>query len=183
MRIRIALLARGLARAGIEGLLPDGVELVDKPEEAELLIAVVEDGELPARLVGEQMPPLMVLTDQPRRDWLFGEPAARAVLPQGVQPHELLAAIQAVQAGLSVIHPSMLIESAPSEQQPSILTPREIEVLRRVAEGAPNKIIAHELGISDHTVKFHVAQILSKLQAGSRTEAVTAGLRLGIVHL
>ena len=70
-----------------------------------------------------------------------------------------------------------------TEAAVSILTPREIEVLSRLAEGSPNKIIAHELGISEHTAKFHVAQILSKLQAGSRTEAVTAGLRMGIVHL
>ena len=63
------------------------------------------------------------------------------------------------------------------------LTPREIEVLRLMADGASNKIIAHRLGISDHTVKFHVASILSKLNAGTRTEAVTLGLRMGLVYL
>jgi two-component system, NarL family, response regulator YdfI len=63
------------------------------------------------------------------------------------------------------------------------LTPREIEVLRLLADGASNKLIAHKLGISDHTVKFHVTSILSKLNAGTRTEAVTLGVRLGLVYL
>lgn len=67
-------------------------------------------------------------------------------------------------------------ESAP-------LTPREIEVLRHLADGASNKLIAHKLGISDHTVKFHVTSILSKLNAGTRTEAVTMGVRKGLVYL
>jgi len=66
---------------------------------------------------------------------------------------------------------------------PSVLTPREIEVLGLLADGASNKIIAHKLGISDHTVKFHVASILSKLNAGTRTEAVTLGIRMGLVYL
>ena len=63
------------------------------------------------------------------------------------------------------------------------LTPRELEVLRLMADGASNKIIAHRLGISDHTVKFHVASILSKLNAGTRTEAVMLGVRQGLVYL
>jgi DNA-binding NarL/FixJ family response regulator len=63
------------------------------------------------------------------------------------------------------------------------LTPREIEVLRLMADGASNKLIAHKLGISDHTVKFHVTSILSKLNAGTRTEAVTLGIRMGLVYL
>jgi DNA-binding NarL/FixJ family response regulator len=67
---------------------------------------------------------------------------------------------------------------------PSVaLTPREIEVLRLLADGMSNKIIAHQLGISDHTVKFHVTSILTKLNAGSRTEAVTLGVRMGLVYL
>jgi DNA-binding NarL/FixJ family response regulator len=63
------------------------------------------------------------------------------------------------------------------------LTPREIEVLGLLADGASNKLIAHKLGISDHTVKFHVTSILSKMNAGTRTEAVTLGVRMGLVYL
>ena len=63
------------------------------------------------------------------------------------------------------------------------LTPRELEVLALVADGLPNKAIAGRLGISDHTVKFHVNAILSKLGAQSRTEAVTRAMRMGLITL
>lgn len=63
------------------------------------------------------------------------------------------------------------------------LTPRELEVLAAMADGASNKAIARRLGISFHTVKFHVASILEKLDADSRTEAVAEGARLGLIML
>lgn len=63
------------------------------------------------------------------------------------------------------------------------LTPREVEVLRMLAEGLANKQIAARLGISDHTVKFHVAAIFAKLRASSRTEAVMLGARRGLILL
>ena len=75
-------------------------------------------------------------------------------------------------------------ESGGGAKLPSVaLTPREIEVLRLLSDGTSNKMIAHKLGISDHTVKFHVTSILTKLNAGSRTEAVTLGVRMGLVYL
>ena len=63
------------------------------------------------------------------------------------------------------------------------LTPRETEVLAMLAEGLGNREIASRLGISDHTVKFHISSILDKLNASSRTEAVTLGIRRGLVLL
>jgi DNA-binding CsgD family transcriptional regulator len=63
------------------------------------------------------------------------------------------------------------------------LTPRELDVLAAMADGASNKIIARRLGISFHTAKFHVAAILAKLDADSRTEAVTKAAQLGLVML
>jgi len=63
------------------------------------------------------------------------------------------------------------------------LTPREIEVLRLLAAGLGNKEIASRLRISDHTVKFHVASVMGKLGASSRTEAVTLGIRHGLVMI
>jgi len=63
------------------------------------------------------------------------------------------------------------------------LTPREVEVLGMLAEGQSNKSIAYRLGISEHTVKFHVTSIMGKLNAGSRTEAVTQGIRQGLIML
>ena len=65
----------------------------------------------------------------------------------------------------------------------STLTPREIEVVTALADGASNKEIARKLGISFHTAKFHVAAILEKLDATTRTEAVTKAARLGIVMI
>jgi DNA-binding NarL/FixJ family response regulator len=63
------------------------------------------------------------------------------------------------------------------------LTPREIEVLELLAEGLPNKGIAARLGISDQTVKFHVAAIMGKLDASNRTDAVRRAVRRGLVSL
>lgn len=70
-------------------------------------------------------------------------------------------------------------ESLPAEE----LTPRELQVLQLLGEGLSNKTIADRLHISDHTVKFHVAAILSKLEAHTRTEAVIKALREGLIIL
>lgn len=63
------------------------------------------------------------------------------------------------------------------------LTPRELEVLALLAEGASNKLIARRLGISTHTAKFHVGSLLDKLDAVSRTDAVAHAARLGVINL
>jgi DNA-binding NarL/FixJ family response regulator len=71
----------------------------------------------------------------------------------------------------------------PVEEIVEPLTPREMDVLEMLAEGLSNKMIAHRLSISDHTAKFHVNSILAKLNAGTRTEAVTRGIRLGLIKI
>jgi DNA-binding NarL/FixJ family response regulator len=100
----------------------------------------------------------------------------------------LIAAIEAAAAGLTVLHPGDLHALLPAPRAISAdsgeaLTPRELEVFAMLAEGAGNKQIAWKLGISEHTVKFHVASIMSKLQATSRTEAVSIGIRKGLIML
>jgi DNA-binding CsgD family transcriptional regulator len=70
-----------------------------------------------------------------------------------------------------------------AQQDAAALTPREIEVLRLLAEGATNKSIARRLGISVHTVKFHVASLLDKFEAIGRTDAVAHAVRLGVIQL
>ncbi len=65
----------------------------------------------------------------------------------------------------------------------SELSPREMEVLRLVAQGKSNKVVAHALGIGEGTVKWHIVSILSKLEVGDRTAAVTVALQRGIIHL
>ncbi len=116
--------------------------------------------------------------DEPARGWLLRDASAE----------ELSAAVRAVAAGIIVLAPPIAREitwpardiGAPDAPA---LTKREDQVLRLVAAGLPNKMIAHELGISEHTVKFHVGAILSKLDARSRTEAVTLAARRGLLTL
>ncbi len=91
---------------------------------------------------------------------------------------KLRIAVEGAAHGLSVFEPSARF--GPADDGAPDLTAREIEVLRLLAEGASNKIIARALGISAHTAKFHVASILEKLDATSRTEAVTTAIRLGL---
>ncbi len=110
----------------------------------------------------------------------------RAVLPQGVSAREIGIAIEAVAAGLVVMHPDGIDNTgeqglASPTQGP--LSNREVEVLRMLSEGLANKEIAYRLGISEHTVKFHVASLFHKLHASSRTEAVTLGVRQGLILL
>lgn len=123
---------------------------------------------------------------------LAGLPArAWGMLTADATADELGAAVRAVQAGLLVGDPELLIpllgspanpnEAAPAEAEP--LTGRETEVLQHLSRGLANKQIAVRLGISEHTVKFHVSSIYSKLGAGNRTEAVRIGVQQGWISL
>jgi len=96
---------------------------------------------------------------------------------------QIVHAVKSVAAGLTVFDSALVPQS--SSDQPSLeeLTPREIEVLRLLADGLGNKDIAAKLGISEHTIKFHIHSILGKLGAASRTEAVARGLRSGLIEL
>ena len=96
---------------------------------------------------------------------------------------QIVHAVKSVAAGLTVFDNALVPQS--SSDQPSLeeLTPREIEVLRLLADGLGNKDIAAKLGISEHTIKFHIHSILGKLGAASRTEAVARGLRSGLIEL
>jgi DNA-binding NarL/FixJ family response regulator len=107
---------------------------------------------------------------------------ARAYLLKGLLRKELLETIRAVHAGRKCIPPevaSQLAEHAIDD----MLSMREIEVLRLVASGNANKLIADQLSITEETVKFHVGNILSKLGANDRTQAVTIALKRGIIEL
>jgi DNA-binding NarL/FixJ family response regulator len=79
----------------------------------------------------------------------------------------------------------LVAASSPTEEDPLVepLTPREVEVLSLVADGLSNKAVAARLGVSDETVKFHLASIFGKLGASNRTDAVRHGLRRGILTL
>lgn len=116
--------------------------------------------------------------------WRLG---IRGILTREMDEERVAAAVSAVAAGLIVIAPSLASSISGDEVTagpvPSDLTPREMEVLVFLAEGLTNKAIAHNLGISEHTVKFHVNSIMNKLDAQSRTDAVVRATRLGLIAL
>ena len=204
--------ASPLARAGLENLLAArDVEVVGSNSTSETLAEILADAAPDVVLIdssGEPFEPLLesILASGLASDVsvvILGEgmtPAAaadalrggiRAALPGDISPAQLVAAIEAVASGLLVLHPSHASEGLPAGSAPSraldelaeSLTRRELEVLQMLAAGLSNKEIAARLNISDHTVKFHVASILGKLGAASRTEAVSLGIRRGLVLL
>ena len=105
------------------------------------------------------------------------------ILPTESSAEELTAAIHALSQGLIVGTSTLLFESENEPLSHGPLTDRESEVLGLVAKGLANKQIALALGISEHTVKFHVSSIYTKLNVTNRTEAVREGLRGGWVAL
>lgn len=140
-------------------------------------------------------PVIVVLADTPPGDWTTEalRLGVRAVLPRRATAEEIMHTVVAAAAGLVVLHPEVvdaLLPILPSTTRPvddadpvQALTGREIEVLGMLAQGLGNKAIARRLTISEHTVKFHVSSIFTKLNARSRTEAVTLGARQGLIML
>jgi len=114
-----------------------------------------------------------------------------AIITRDPDGEELRLALEAADAGLVLLHPSSAErlsslafsspESAAAEAEP--LTPREKQVLRLIGEGLGNKQIATRLEISEHTAKFHISSILGKLHVGSRAEAVSQGIRRGLIPI
>jgi DNA-binding NarL/FixJ family response regulator len=211
--IRVFIIAASsLARTGLQGLVgAREIEVVGSAADLESLggrwadaeadVVLIDAGGEPLEEVVESLAALhlaseagvVILSDQ-------GEPGSlgeamragvRAVLPGDSPAIQIVAALEAVAAGLIVVHPGEAGAMFPSPQSASRpvaqlaepLTPRESEVLQMLASGLANKEIAVRLSISEHTAKFHVASILGKLGAGSRTEAVSIGIRCGLVLL
>jgi DNA-binding NarL/FixJ family response regulator len=113
---------------------------------------------------------------------------ARGLLPRDASAERLVAALASAAQGLVVLDPALAALMLGGRDQAATplveaLTARELEVLQLLAEGLPNKAIAHRLNISEHTVKFHVNALMGKLGAQSRTEAVVRATRLGLILL
>jgi DNA-binding NarL/FixJ family response regulator len=131
-------------------------------------------------------PASIAVCADPASLWTSGARALglRAALPLHATEAMLASAVRAVHAGLVVLHAETLMSpraaGVPSLRE-TALTAREREILDLMAEGANNRAIAARLAISRHTAKFHVASILAKLGARSRTEAVALALRRGLV--
>jgi DNA-binding NarL/FixJ family response regulator len=177
----------GLANPStIEGIVNDG------EEEADFDLLVWDWGwepgmMSPVDLLALEVPVLVLLADgeQVEEAWAAG---ARAMLKRDASGEALCAAATAALRGLVVIDPELATSFLPAplaSEAPTVeeLTPRELEVLHLLAEGLTNKGIGERLGISKHTVKFHVNAILGKLNAQSRTEAVVRATRAGLLAL
>ena len=192
-----------VVRAGLEALLSatPGWEVAGSFADAshvdslrpDVLVAALPVGGLPVvtNALSNAAPAVVLLTSEGQPEWTAEalRSGVRALLPRDAPAAAILAAVEAAANGLAVIDPQDL-EGLLGSQGPVVdavdsggtpLTPRELEVLRMMADGAANKEIAWKLGISEHTVKFHVASVMGKLNASSRTEAVTRGLRRGLI--
>jgi NarL family two-component system response regulator YdfI len=159
------------------------------------VVVVDLDGDLATSVetLSERGAAVILLADNPETNWVVAElltSRPSAVLRRSCSQRQLAAAVQAASAGLIVLEPHTMqgllrppldtIELEPGDEE---LTPRETEVLRMMTAGLSNREIASTLGISEHTVKFHIASIFGKLGTSSRTEAVTEGIRRGLVLL
>jgi DNA-binding NarL/FixJ family response regulator len=204
--IRVALAAPALAvRLGLRALLSadDSVAVVAEAATLEELFPLLT--EVDVLVLAADSPPVSLPESAPLPVLLLfsGDPPDLPYLdrPWGLLPlesslEELSAALRALHEGLFVSPPALLqrmLSSQVPEARPlsgqldesprGELTERESEVLALLAQGLANKQIAARLGISEHTVKFHVSAIYSKLGASSRTEAVRLGVRQGRIIL
>jgi DNA-binding NarL/FixJ family response regulator len=175
-------LARALAQARPDVVIAD-------PSEADVTPLL--------ELLAERGIALVLLTDNDRARGLAASSdlPGWALLRRDAEAAELSAAIRGAAEGMIVLGRGVLAERLdrlfgpsaeeldPLQSGDELLTAREREVLQLLASGLPNKVIAARLSVSLHTIKFHVASILAKLGASSRTEAVTTGARRGLVTL
>jgi len=206
--IRIAVAATSaIRRAGLESIIRSLPEfqlvgsfgavasLVSFARSAELDVIVIESDSIRDLLLEPTLDAAIVLLTETRDARSISRllrNGVRAILSRESDSDDILSAIYAAYDGLVLLstpaaeslaavygdHP-LEVESESSEE----ITSRETEVLRMLAEGLVNKDIAARLGISEHTVKFHISSILDKLGASTRTEAVTLGIRRGLIPI
>lgn len=213
MTIRVAIVAPALAmRAGLTALLRQDADTVtvvaDAATVADLEIPLddvdvlvltpettsrLELADVLADVAGNCA--LLLITDDADAGRLVADVPAYAwgLLPTDTSAEELVAAICALDEGLVAGAPALmqalvspLLTGALDIERDTLaepLTDREMEVLQLVAQGLANRQIAEELYISEHTVKFHISSIYGKLGAGNRAEAVTLGIRQGLITL
>ena len=145
----------------------------------ETALAVSDDGSQAIVLLSEDDHPVSRLRALPLRGW--------GVVPPDAPPEELGAAVTAAAQGLIVLSKplteGLLQEPTPAEELSEPLTTREREVLELLSQGFSNRLIARELHISEHTVKFHISSLYTKLAVNNRAEAVSQGARRGLISL
>ncbi|MBI3793096.1 MAG: response regulator transcription factor, partial [Gemmatimonadetes bacterium] len=202
-----------VVRAGLEALLSHGDDLVvvgtaatrdalGDLGAADVDVLVIDDdarahlAELRADATDDDAPggpAIVLLVEEPTpaiaRDAIAA--GVRALLPRDAAESALHAAVRAAAAGLIVLTPEAARPDParrpgrPPGDAPraGLLTPRELEVLQALAEGLANKQVAARLGISEHTIKTHVAAVFDKLGVTTRAEAVARGVQLGVLML
>jgi DNA-binding NarL/FixJ family response regulator len=138
------------------------------PDKADVLVLDLPEGAALPPLPAAR--PLLVLTDD---EAIAADRTVAGVLPREAPASRVLAAVHAVAEGLSV--------RVPQAPAPRLLTAREAEILALIAQGLSNKSIARRLGISAHTVKYHLEAVFSKLGVNSRAEALSRGIQRGLV--
>jgi two-component system nitrate/nitrite response regulator NarL len=200
--LRVLIVAADpLVRAGLASALGDepGLEVVAQLDpagaaaeaaslhRAQVVVWDLGWGAEPVRELPDTAAPLILLLSgahTPRQIWRAG---LGGMLPRETETGSLTSALRAAAEGWVVLHPIYARQVMPENLRPEDLveplTERETEVLRLLAEGLSNRAIAHRLGISEHTVKFHVNAILGKLGAQSRTEAAMRAASLGLILL
>jgi NarL family two-component system response regulator YdfI len=211
--IRVSIIAPAIAiRTGLRALLSDDPqinviaeaatmeEMAEELDETDIIVwAPVATMDMESafskagRLMNEEMPALLLVHNDPKAlEYLTQLPVrAWGMLDQEATQTELIASLQALNEGLSVINPTWLnkmVKSASISKDGNAdlvepLTGREVEILQLLALGLTNKQIAGRLGISAHTVKFHVSTIFSKLGTTNRVETVNLGLKKGLIVL
>jgi DNA-binding CsgD family transcriptional regulator len=175
-KLRVAIVARDPIRErGLAGLLADlGHIVVGNEAGADIVLA---DGDAAAEDGILLEIPVVTL----------GGPVSRqaGALTRNADPAQIDAALRAAAVGLTVRDPALALSgfAALDDAEASLLTPRELDVLGALGDGLSNKAVARRLGISQHTVKFHLESLFRKLGVTSRTEAVRKGLRQRLIEL
>ncbi|MBW4525983.1 MAG: response regulator transcription factor [Phormidium tanganyikae FI6-MK23] len=193
--IRVFIIAQSIVtQAGLTALLSSDFEIAGSAIRPASISSAIADSDAAVILLEQNAItdlskieiPIVLLLDESSTIAEFLQSGIRSILPSDVSREQLTEAIKATLAGLTVLHPdwveSLFVPTVRSSE-PAPLTPREIEVLRMLAEGMGNKAIAQHLNLSEHTVKFHISSIFSKLDVSSRTEAVILGAKQGWILL
>src|SRR5262245_29949815 len=193
--LRVLIRASPRALANTRGLLETdpAIAIVTDPSKADVTLLDLPERHDPS------LPPLpsngtrlLILIAESAPASLMAEVMASeaSVVTDAVSREQLVSALRAVAGGLVVRNratvPAALplrARPVPTDEQSDALTPREHDILRLLGDGLANRDIAESLGLSDHTVKFHLRSIFAKLGAHSRTEAVSAAVRRGLLLL
>lgn len=206
--IRIAVVATSVGRrAGLENIVRSQAEfqlagsfgsmssLVSAARSTELDVTVIDTESISDLLLEPTLDTSIVLLTEvshPRSISRLLRTGVRAILSRESDPDDVLSAIYAAYDGFVLLSTptaeslAAVYGDQPLEVEDELseeITSRETEVLRMLAQGLVNKDIAARLGISEHTVKFHISSILDKLGASTRTEAVTLGIRRGLIPI